>query len=369
MARSNSVVPVHPPSTAPPGGDGVRAGGGAGPVPGDATEHGDPVISLIVPVHNGAQHLPRFLSCLDRELHPSFEVIFVDDGSTDATPDLLEAYRTATTGSAVHVVTLTTNQGAGEARRAGLAPARGRYLMWLDIDDEPVPGAFATALVNTTDADLGSVVVFDYRYHWKSGRSVHKDGMAASHHDGLVPAVRALLRRDISPYMWNKLVPRHGLRSEHFATRRNGQDWLTLVNILSVHPRVRHVPAVLVDYVQQPGTLSRSTNLVDYSSPTDGLVAQMRALLDHHHLWTDCQREFALWFAPRIGANTALASARRDDPGPDDTLPEVAAQLRRQLSSRQLLRALTSGDRTAAAALCLLRLAPRQFRRVARTLR
>lgn len=326
----------------------------------------DPVISLIVPIFDAADHLPQFLSLLDREARPEVEVIFVDDASTDATPTLLEAFRAAATAWSVRVVTLAENGGAGVARRAGLAPARGRYLMWLDVDDEPVAGTFDLALAAAADTEPGTVVVFDYRYHWKDGRSKHNAGMTAQHLTGLEPSVRALLRREISPYMWNKLVPREGLRNEHFATRRNGQDWLTLVNIFAVHPRVRHVPRVLVDYVQQPGTLSRSTDLVAYSSPTDGLIAQMRALLHEHGLWPACERDFSLWFVPRIGANTALASARRDEPGPDDTLPQVAAQLHRQLSSAQLRKALAFGDRSAAAALWLLRLSSRQFRRVVR---
>ena len=88
--------------------------------------------------------------------------------------------------------------------------------------------------------------------------------------------------------------------------------------------------------------------------------------LHEHGLWPACERDFSLWFVPRIGANTALASARRDEPGPDDTLPQVAAQLHRQLSSAQLRKALAFGDRSAAAALWLLRLSSRQFRRVVR---
>ena len=39
--------------------------------------------------------------------------------------------------------------------------------MWLDVDDEPVAGTFDLALAAAADTEPGTVVVFDYRYHWK----------------------------------------------------------------------------------------------------------------------------------------------------------------------------------------------------------
>ena len=326
----------------------------------------DPVISLMVPVHDAAAHLPHLFEVLRREAHPDAELIFVDDASTDATAAMLRDFQQSQTTWAVQIVTLPENSGAGVARRAGLAPARGRYLMWLDVDDDLAPGALDIALTAAATSDPDTILVFDYRVRWAQGQPHHLPGMTADTHVGAEDAVGALLRWDISPFMWNKAVPRHGLTPDHFATRRNGQDWLTMVNLLCVHPKVRRVPEVLVDYVQQPGTLSRQIDLVSYSSPDRGLTAEMATLLRERGLWGACQTDFLRRYSPRINANAAVAAARWFDPGPQDPLALVAANTRRALALHHLVGALRRGDRPAAGALVLLRISRRLFRRLAR---
>ena len=89
-------------------------------------------VSVIVPVYNTETYLP---ACVDSVLHQSFadfEVILVDDGSTDGSPALCDRYAAA--NDRIRVVH-QKNGGLSAARNAGLACAKGKYVFFLDSDD------------------------------------------------------------------------------------------------------------------------------------------------------------------------------------------------------------------------------------------
>lgn len=95
-------------------------------------------ISIIVPVYNAEEYLDRCLhSVLDQEF-PSFEVILVDDGSTDSSPLICDRY----SGTDPRFLTIhQKNSGVSAARNAGLNLAQGEYVMFLDSDDALLPYA------------------------------------------------------------------------------------------------------------------------------------------------------------------------------------------------------------------------------------
>ena len=94
-----------------------------------------PVVSIIIPVYNVEKYLAR---CLDSVLGQSFrdiEVICVNDGSTDSSPEILRRY--ADLDERILVIT-QENRGIAAARNAGLDAASGKYISFVDSDDEVV---------------------------------------------------------------------------------------------------------------------------------------------------------------------------------------------------------------------------------------
>lgn len=91
-----------------------------------------PWISVIIPVYNAEKYLPDTLSDLRRQTLKNFEIIFVDDGSTDDSLAILNC--AAEADSRVHVLH-QKNQYAGAARNRGMENAKGKYLLFLDADD------------------------------------------------------------------------------------------------------------------------------------------------------------------------------------------------------------------------------------------
>lgn len=90
-------------------------------------------VSVIVPVYNTEKYLEECIRSLTEQTLFSLELIFVDDGSTDASPKILERYR-ARDPEHIRVIT-QKNAGQGKARNVGLAAATGEYVGFVDSDD------------------------------------------------------------------------------------------------------------------------------------------------------------------------------------------------------------------------------------------
>lgn len=119
-----------------------------------------PKVSIIVPVFNLSEYLSESLdSMLNQDFH-NFEIIAVDDGSTDNSLDILLDY--ASKDKRITVMS-QKNCYAGVARNTGLSIAKGEYLLFLDGDDffEPNLLSYVTKVM---DSDRSNVSVFQYKY-------------------------------------------------------------------------------------------------------------------------------------------------------------------------------------------------------------
>ena len=90
------------------------------------------VISIVVPVYNGEACLMRCIRSLQEQSYPNLDIVLVDDGSRDKS---LEICRAAAEKDARIQVIHKENGGVASARNAGIAAARGRWLMLIDGDD------------------------------------------------------------------------------------------------------------------------------------------------------------------------------------------------------------------------------------------
>ena len=91
-----------------------------------------PKVSIIIPVFNVELYLPQCLDSLLEQTLTDFELITVDDGSSDSSLDILMDY--ATKDNRITVISQNNNY-AGVARNAGLTVASGKYVIFLDGDD------------------------------------------------------------------------------------------------------------------------------------------------------------------------------------------------------------------------------------------
>ena len=91
-----------------------------------------PRISVIIPVYNTEAYLKRCLDSLLGQSFPDWEAVCVDDGSTDASPAILDGY--ASRDRRFRVIH-KQNEGASAARNTALTLVRGEYTLLMDSDD------------------------------------------------------------------------------------------------------------------------------------------------------------------------------------------------------------------------------------------
>ncbi len=103
-----------------------------------------PLVSIITPCYNGAEFIDGYFRSILAQTYPNLELIFIDDGSTDATAQIADSYRPALEERNIKFIYIyQNNQGQAAALNQGLAIFRGDYFVWPDSDDLLTPDSIA----------------------------------------------------------------------------------------------------------------------------------------------------------------------------------------------------------------------------------
>lgn len=99
-----------------------------------------PFVSIITPCFNGADHLDNFFAGILSQTYKNFELIFVDDGSTDDTKIIAEKYEKRLSEKGIKFIYFyQSNSGQAAAMNKGFSIMKGKYFMWVDSDDIMLP--------------------------------------------------------------------------------------------------------------------------------------------------------------------------------------------------------------------------------------
>lgn len=216
-----------------------------------------PRVSVVVPVFNPGNLLTGALRQLDSLTFSDYEVILIDDASTDGTPAVIRDASEA--DSRLRSVRLEHNLGPGGARNAGIEAALGEFVWFVDWDDEWEP-TILSKLVEAADRTRSDVVAC--RGRWR------RDGVDGAITDGIdreatvTPsnALDLILEGKLKGYLWTKLVRRSALHRKSFPDIRTSEDLCALASTLPRTSTVSLVPDVLYFHVVRPGSLTNSAN-------------------------------------------------------------------------------------------------------------
>ncbi len=207
-----------------------------------------PLLSIIVPAYNMEVFLERCMDSVLGQTFSDFEVIVVDDGSTDGTPALCDAY--ADRDSRVRVVH-KSNGGIGSARNAGLRVARGAWLMFLDADDWLAPDALRS-LVDAQAASGADVVAGKIARVDAQGEVIE---LVHEQKAGLISGAKAvwmcLVRRWLNDYCVAKIFRRSLIAVDFFPEGMFMEDHASVHAIYSGAQRVQFIPQVVYSYFVQ----------------------------------------------------------------------------------------------------------------------
>ncbi len=213
-----------------------------------------PIISIILPVYNSEKYLPKCLDALSNQTFHDIEIICIDDGSTDKSPEILQAY--AKQDSRIRVL-MQKNSGPAAARNLGLKNATGKYLMFCDSDDWYEPNMCAQMYQTITTQDVDVVVcgcnIFDEE---KNVRSQEDLTYYQLKYSGKQPISDELIVQT-NVLLWNKIF-RTSLVKEYDITFPSGYDndddcfyW----KYMSVAKTAYYLPDKLYNYLRRNNSI------------------------------------------------------------------------------------------------------------------
>lgn len=242
-------------------------------------------ISFIIPLYNCETLVAR---CLDSIFGTGvdagrYEVIVVDDGSTDGSVAIVDAY------AADHpnlVLVRQQNAGASAARNTGLRQAKGQYIWFVDADDRIVPDCFRKVVDRLDKGHSPEVLCFNYQEAMPENLLDRKLFDTEEMMTGV-----DYFRRIGNTYLWNKVMRRDRLRHEFLDGTKNLEDlYFCLQNILPCDC-IETLPlfGYYYDHTNQTSTsLNRSAaNLRKLSDDT--MTIQRHILDDIPNLSAPCQ--------------------------------------------------------------------------------
>lgn len=177
-----------------------------------------PLLSILIPAYNAEDYLPRCLDSICCQGEEEFEIVVVDDGSTDSTLAIAQHY--ARTYKTVRV-TSKSNEGVGATRNRLLQEAHGKYIWFVDADDYVFRGSLAQILASlkeNVDIDMITLLHDDEKKETLFSGS-GEDYVVANRFDG---------------YLWSKVIRREvivdgGIQFD--AGLNSQEDWLFLLQI------------------------------------------------------------------------------------------------------------------------------------------
>lgn len=221
-------------------------------------------VSVIVPVYNVAGYLAKCLETLVNQTLQEIEIIVVNDGSTDRSPDIIRKY-------AEHypdkIIALDKkNGGLSEARNFGMSYAKGKYIGYIDSDDF-VDLDMMELLYNKAEAEQADYVECDL-HHTYSGYEDTEKGVHYFNKNELIMYGRSVV--------WNKIYNREWLQRTgvEFAVGLYHEDVDFFIRIVPHIRKIAYIDHACVHYVQRGTSInnSKSRKLLDIHTILAGLI-------------------------------------------------------------------------------------------------
>lgn len=236
-------------------------------------------ISVIVPVYNVEAYLKRCLDSLILQSFSDFEILLVDDGSTDRSPEICDEYAEADKRVKVFH---TSNAGVAAARNLGLAYASGQYIMFVDSDDY-VDSDFFKIMYDWIEHEHCDIVQCDFAVTSDSKCEFEKSGESYECETGRQAFVRFFDGRYVGMYeLWNKIYRKNLWCNLEIPQLSIGEDDAVLNEVYFRAKKIVFIHQKLYAYFQSEQSAMRGSYSLKQLDAITSHEIKRRFFYDNH---------------------------------------------------------------------------------------
>lgn len=228
------------------------------------------VFSVIVPIYNVEKYLSQCINSVLEQTFIDYEIILVNDGSTDKSGEICENYKNKHLNiQVIH----KENGGLSDARNIGLTVSRGEYIIYIDSDDYISDVHFLEDIFNKRNKDSSDVILYKFQKFYDGNDSLEPCGFSLKGVENIKDTDDLLLELvKCDAYYgaaWIKAIRRKLLVENNICFEKGllGEDMEWYFHVLINADSISVIDKSYIAYRQRVGSISkvnRLKNLTDY---------------------------------------------------------------------------------------------------------
>lgn len=228
-------------------------------------------VAVIVPVYNVEPYLREFMDSLCRQTFQDFDIIAVDDASTDRSAEILESYK-GYLGERLLILHNENNMGLPGTRNVGLEVITDEYeyISFLDSDDY-LENDYFEIMVSAADKYEADIVMCGCdRFDGLTGKK-SKGEMIANPEEVISDVSNCKGLAYINTFVWNKLYRKKAIKNIRFSLLSRWEDLMFLFRVIPNVNKIKFINKVLYHYRDRSGSLTNGFTEEMCSSALSGL--------------------------------------------------------------------------------------------------
>ncbi len=222
--------------------------------------------SILVPVYNVEKYLEQCVdSLLNQTYKGEYEIILVDDGSTDSSGTICDRY--AENNPDKIKVVHKKNEGLVSARQTGIEIVLGEYSLFVDSDDFVETNLIETVNVCIDRNDNPDMVIYSFRYY-SNGKTTERKSTLASEEklftkDNKKGLYEALISTTFITSLWTKAIKTEILKKDptdysQYYDKNMAEDWFRSIHLITSAQKIIYINIPLYNYRTNEESISRS---------------------------------------------------------------------------------------------------------------
>jgi len=213
-------------------------------------------VSVIVPVYNVQDYLSKCIDSIINQTYRDFELILIDDGSTDSCGEICDKY--ASSDNRVRVIH-QSNSGPSAARNAGLDVAKGDYISFVDSDDY-IHNQMLETMVKKITGTQADIAICNYAFVDYQGNTIEHDSTIESESFISQDNLLGLLAKGWLPAVipCNKLYERSIFDNLRYPSGKRYEDDFIAHKIIARAKKILLIPDYFYYYLQREGSMSKN---------------------------------------------------------------------------------------------------------------